>query len=418
MSRGVLMVAFHVPPFAGSTGAIRTISFARYLPEHGWRPTVLWADVRSYGSSVTPEDLIDVPSGLEVNRAFALDVARHLSFRGAYPSWLATPDRWNTWLLGAVPKALKLIKLHRVRALWSTYPIASSVLIGLVLRRLTGVPWILDLRDPLVYAAWPVDPWTRRVYTWIERRAVHEADKIVVTTPGAMRLYRERYPTLPMDKIHIIANGVEDEVLAAVQSSGRAPVTGDGTVHLVHAGLLEVPDRDPSAFFAATANLIHGKRFDGVKLKITLRASGQETQNYQRTINALAIPDYVTLAPRIPYRDALAEMLAADGLLLFQGPACNDQIPAKVYEYFASAKPIIGLVDDKGDTCALLRSSGVPYLADMLSPDDIAQVLERFISDIVNDAAWRPPTELIARHSRRARTADLAAVLNSLDDSR
>ena len=42
------------------------------------------------------------------------------------------------------------------------------------------------------------------------------------------------------------------------------------------------------------------------------------------------------------------EMRRADGLLLFQGAQCNRQIPAKAYEYLASRRPIIGLIDSVG----------------------------------------------------------------------
>ena len=43
----VLMVAFHFPPLAGSSGIQRTLRFATHLPSFGWQPTVLTADRKS-----------------------------------------------------------------------------------------------------------------------------------------------------------------------------------------------------------------------------------------------------------------------------------------------------------------------------------------------------------------------------------
>ena len=149
MTRGVLMVAFHFPPFSLSTGLLRTVSFARELPDRGWTPLVLTASPRAYGEA-QPATAGDEVPGLDVHRAFALDVQRHLSIRGAHLGWMATPDRWNSWLLGAIPKGLALIRRHRPALIWSTYPISSAVLIGLALHRISGVPWVLDLRDPLL----------------------------------------------------------------------------------------------------------------------------------------------------------------------------------------------------------------------------------------------------------------------------
>ena len=78
----VLMIAYHFPPLAGSSGIQRTLRF----------PLVLTADPRAYER--TSDDLLDeVPSGLVVERAFALDTARQLSVRGRYLGWLARPDR-------------------------------------------------------------------------------------------------------------------------------------------------------------------------------------------------------------------------------------------------------------------------------------------------------------------------------------
>ena len=41
--KSVLLMAFHYPPCAGSSGVLRTLKYSRYLPNHGWRPIVLTA---------------------------------------------------------------------------------------------------------------------------------------------------------------------------------------------------------------------------------------------------------------------------------------------------------------------------------------------------------------------------------------
>ncbi len=51
----VLMVAFHFPPLAGSSGIQRTLRFAQHLPALGWQPIVLTAHPRAY--EATSDDL-------------------------------------------------------------------------------------------------------------------------------------------------------------------------------------------------------------------------------------------------------------------------------------------------------------------------------------------------------------------------
>src|SRR5512143_242130 len=105
----VLMIAYHFPPLAGSSGIQRTLRFVQHLPAFGWEPAVLTADPRAYER--TSHDLdADVPSQVRVERAFALDAARHLSVAGRYPGFLARPDRWMTWQYAAIRAGSRLIR--------------------------------------------------------------------------------------------------------------------------------------------------------------------------------------------------------------------------------------------------------------------------------------------------------------------
>ena len=106
------MVAFHFPPLAGSSGIQRTLRFAAHLPSFGWQPTVLTAHPRAYER--TSQDLMsEVAPDVVVERAFALDTRRHLSARGRYPWWLASPDRWTSWRWGAAVSGGRLIRKRR-----------------------------------------------------------------------------------------------------------------------------------------------------------------------------------------------------------------------------------------------------------------------------------------------------------------
>ena len=245
------MLAFHFPPFAQSSGSIRTLSFVRQLPDHHWQPVVLTARPYAY-PEVDDRSLSLVPYGARVIRAVGLDVGRHVAIAGRYPTWLATPDRWNTWAAAAFVTGLAFIRRHGVSVLWATFPIASALFAAMALHRFTKLPLIADLRDPMVYEGWPEDRWMRATYGRIERRVVALASAVVVTTPGARRLYAERYPDVPASRFRVIANGVDDAMEA---DSTTNEFVGKQTIVLVHSGLMEVPDRDPAAFFEAIAQM-------------------------------------------------------------------------------------------------------------------------------------------------------------------
>ncbi|HSF57059.1 MAG TPA: glycosyltransferase [Candidatus Binatia bacterium] len=408
-SRRVLMIAFHVPPYRDSSGMLRTLKFSQYLLEHEWMPVILAPHTRAY-AALGSEFPKNYPNQIEVHRAFALDTARHLAVNGTYLGWLALPDRWNSWLLGAIPAGLSLIRKYRPEIIWSTYPVPTAHLIGWALNRITGIPWIADFRDPMVYESWPTQPAQRKVHSWVERMVVRNCRHAVFTTPGALRLYRERYPQLPETRWKLIPNGYDEADFPYANAKASLP---KGPVFLLHSGLMEIPDRDPSAFFWAVAELRARNEISSANLRVVLRASGEE-ENFKRKIKDCEIGDIVSLEPRIAYADALSEMMSADGLLLFQGPDCNRQIPAKAYEYLALGKPVLGLVDPEGDTSALLREAGVTTLASMTSRQEIAQILRHFLSGIRSGNVKRPNLAAIAQYSRRSRAAELARLFDSV----
>ena len=114
----VLMIAYHFPPLAGSSGIQRTLRFVQQLPTLGWQPLVLTTQLRAY-ERVSNDLLRDVPPQTPVRRAFALDAARHMSVGGRYVGATARPDRWASWQFDGVRQGLKLIKEFRPRAIWS-----------------------------------------------------------------------------------------------------------------------------------------------------------------------------------------------------------------------------------------------------------------------------------------------------------
>ena len=167
---------------------------------------------------------------------------------------------------------------------------------------------------------------------------------------------------------------------------------------------------------AALAQLRDKGAIHAGNLRVVLRASGNEGE-YGKMLGALALTDFVELAPPVPYRAALQEMLEADGLLLFQGSMCNHQIPAKLYEYFRAGRPLFTVADPVGNTADAAQAAGADAVADIRDAADIALRLESFLEGLRRGAVRGVAPEMAAKNSRKARTAELAALLNSVTGS-
>ena len=91
-------------------------------------------------------------------------------------------------------QGLRLIRRHRISAIWSTYPIMSAHCIASTLSRLTGLPWIADFRDPVGSSVEAGNPYSVSSQKRSEQRVLARAQQVVFTTPGAMHGYAENYP--------------------------------------------------------------------------------------------------------------------------------------------------------------------------------------------------------------------------------
>lgn len=413
MHHRALLIAFHFPPQAGSSGIQRSLSFSRHLPASGWEPMVLTAQASVYQNQ-NPSQLASIPANLTVRRAFALDAKRHLGWRGRYLTASALPDRWVTWAMGAIPAGLSMIRAQRPRLIWSTFPIATAHLIGLALHRFTGLPWVADFRDPMLQPAYPTHKGQRRMYAWIEQQTIRRCTRAVFTTHGAMLSYRERFPDIAPDKFVVIENGYEEDAFGALADSAVPPASAaERPLTLVHSGLLYDSGRDPSAFLDALARLKERGVVDAGKLRVVLRAPGN-IAGVSALIERYGVADIAATAASVPYREALAEMAAADGLLLVQGTPFNNQIPAKVYEYFRTGKPIFGLVDHHGETARVLGAGGFEDMAFIDDAVEIAARLEPFLARLRAGTAHVASPELVERSSRAHRARQLAGLFDEV----
>ncbi len=410
MVKRALMIAYHYPPLCGGSGIHRTLSFSQYLPRFGWTPLVLSVSPNAYPQRGPDYTIPQV----QVHRSFALDTARQLAIGGRYPGLLAQPDRWISWWLSAIPAGLRLIRQHRPQVIWSSYPIATAHLIGLTLHRLTGLPWVADQRDPMTDTDYPADPRRRRIHGWIEEQALRHSAAVICTTPGAVRDLTQRFPDVDAGRIGLIENGYDEASFIAAEIGAPPPRAGHAPFRLLHSGLIYPSERDPGALFAALARLRAAGAIDPAGFRLVLRATGHD--HYLRGLIAqyAGLAPLIDIAPPLPHREALAEMLHADGLLLLQAQNCNGQIPAKLYEYLRAQRPLLALTHPDGDTAGMLRRAGIHTMAPLDRSEDIAAALMNFMDLCRAQQAPVAPRAVIVRQSRCARTRELARLFDRI----
>lgn len=350
--RKLLIVGLHFAPTAAS-GTYRMVGLARHLPHHGWRtivvapPSLPWEAVDPNLRSPAPPEttLVPVP----------------------YPrSILARPlraiDPFAAWLLQAAAASVKAVREHRPDAILTTGPPHVTHAVGLYLKRRFGIPWIADFRDPWMTVGDEATPTCgnpggphsirRRILNRLESSAIANADVVATTAPGATELLRTAFPDQE-SKIITLTNGYDPEAFASL----RQPQRVGGPIRLLHAGELYA-GRDPKPLLDAVVALKGGPHEAG--LRLLGRADG-ENATLADEVDRRGLAGLVDYLGQVSYERSLAEMAGADILLVIDSPGRRVGIPAKLYEYLGTGRPILALAEPDGDVAWALAQADSPF---------------------------------------------------------
>lgn len=402
----VLVLAYYFPPLGGG-GVQRTLKFVKYLPGEGFDPIVVTTNGAGHALR-DPGLSAEVPPSAVVLRApeLPLHVAKwkleailrraRLPTRAAQA--VAWPDEFVGWAPGALVTALRAVRRYRPDVIYSTSSPVSAHAVALALKRLTGVPWVADFRD-----AWTLNPEGAHLYhrlsTHLERSVVRHADRFVAADESvAIRGVAGSDP-----RRTVIRNGVDADDLPALAEQRHSE-----RFRLAHVGML-YGERNAGPVLAALRALVsHGTLApDQVELRLVGDARLDE-----RTTEGVPL----SRRPYIDHREAVAEMSAADALLLYQPTGWNGA-SGKVYEYLATGRPILCVAPRENLGSRLVAELGAGIC---VTPDDEAGI-ERALEQLYR--SWSagelaPSTEVRAEALRRFSRAALAGELaHVLDDA-
>ena len=145
-TRRVLMISPHFPPDATAAAhRVRLLALdprAPHLRAFGWKPTVLTVDERDYEGGLDRElrDLV----------APDLDVIRCRAWPAKWTRLVRVGDVGLRAMRGLWTTACALMTHERFDALFITIYPTYPALLGPLLKRRFGVPFVLDVQDPWV----------------------------------------------------------------------------------------------------------------------------------------------------------------------------------------------------------------------------------------------------------------------------
>jgi glycosyltransferase involved in cell wall biosynthesis len=448
MNRRVLLISLAYPP-SSEVGAFRAARFAKCLPACGWEPIVLTA---SYASSTTlgdesrmqwtnpsaivvrtrpwliargdkkPQRKIAI-AGSENNKSDAAantppaanqsTTSISARVRQALLLPFRLPDKYIWWAVPAFNALRKLARQYKPDVIFCTTPPHSSQLIATAFKAWSGIPVVIDLRDPWANTAWGEAHHGRIKATLdrtLERWCVRRADRVILNTPELLAQYQRSYPARWNAKFSAIPNGYDPEVRTKIESLvGSATKSPDQPIKLCHAGSV-YGRRDIRPLIEAVALLNRAGRRVAFEQMGRLN-NGGEVAHCIANNNA---SDYITILDQQSHEEALRHMAAADILVVVRQNTPL-QVPAKVYEMMLFGKPILAL-DGEGAIQRMVCDNQLGVVADPVDPVAIAAAIENTIDQI-----GRPPGEqraaALRQYDAREQTRQLANVLEAAVES-
>ena len=441
----LFLFSYHFPPDP-AVGALRWQKLARYAAERGWGLDVITLHPTELEGS-DPARLADLPNGVRVYgiprpriRAERVGVlmwyvydalrrgSRWLVRRGAaggerVPESRARAEiQWRPFQFRSLTRAYYAWLDHAVIGRWAEdgmrcalklfEPGVHRAVIGCGpphmvhdgarrLARATGLPFIMDLRDPWSLMQRLPEAVASPAWFWLaqrhERRAVAQAALIVANTDPLRNVMRGVYRSAA-SRIIAVPNGFDDDALPPAPSrpGRRFTMAYAGTIYL---------DRDPRVLFRAAARLIRDRHLTPHDFGIELMGHVQSLDGVgiEHIAREEGLAEYVRAVPPRPRRDAL-EFLARASMLVVLPQDSDMAIPAKVFDYMRYDAWMLALAEHGSAVEQLLRASG----ADVVAPDALETLTAllhlRYIQHLRGE---RPVRLAVNEHYSRRAQADL-----------
>ena len=419
-ARRLLLISYNFPPDP-AVGGLRWQQMGIYFAERGWALDVVSRAFRDV-EGLDMARLAQIPAGTRIfsvpdrepvvgrvqkffwrpvrqvfghirsPNVYALSRPEIMRQRGwrtklrAYFAWLDF-SRGRNWARDAAQLAASITQPGEHVVVVSSGPPHMAHEGGRLTSLLTGLPHIVDMRDP-----WSLQqrlqetlasPLWLRLASHYERRVVANAAVVTMNTEASRDAMRAAYPQYA-DKIDVVRNGSDDDPLPPTRRDARFRLRFAGSIYM---------DRDPRSVFKAARQLITELQLTPQQFVIEFighvyRYAGTPTIDIAEQEG---IREYVRVSGVVPRKESM-EFLAGATMLLSLPQDSDFAVPAKIYEYLRFEAWMLVLATPESAAGRLLSGTE----ADVVGHDDvdgIARILrrryEQFVSGVMPRAIGR-----------------------------
>lgn len=384
----VLIITYSWPP-SNSIAVHRILRLGRWLTTYGWEPHI-----------ITSKYSLDVRIDYN-NVEFANKYFKNVYKSGSVISYclvklflsrniikmaltvilrrLFIPDLFIHWLFSGARDGLEIVRKNNIDAIWATLNPYSSGLMAAYISKKTGVPLLIDYRDPWTLNRFhKLGIFKQRINKFLEKKMLKQASAICTTSKPMSDLFvNSNY--FKKEMVYTVTNSVDEDLQHKNLWNTVNTLLCEDKFNITHIGSF-YGDRQPYDFIKALA-LIVGMVPD-LRKKIKVNFLGNS--NNEHIINFCKehyVDDLFLIGEHISYKEAMNTLSHSDLLLLVNGVAKNNEIfiPGKLFDYIAVKKPILFI--GKGQPAEIISELMIGESTDH-NANEIAKKLLKMIQTI------------------------------------
>lgn len=313
------------------------------------------------------------------------------------------PDARAFWIKPSAKFLLSYLKENPVDAVVSTGPPHSAHLIALRIKQQLGISWLADFRDPWTtmdyYHELILTKWADRKHRRLEMEVLTNADAITVVGRGMQMEFEKKRGK----EVAIITNGFDEA------DFDHSSVVPDKEFSIVHTGTF-FARINPHGLWKAFQQLRAENHplFSQLKLKLVGRVDPSVVQS----VHDAGLADYLELVPYQPHEVAVKIIQQARVLLLCVFEEKKFIVTGKLFEYLASANPILCVGPLDGDAAKIIDNAKAGNTFASADVEGIKNRLKELYQQFQSGA--KPTPHGSSRYSHRALTQQVADLLNTI----
>jgi hypothetical protein len=427
----VLIITYYWPPSGGSS-VLRWLKFTRYLRDFGWEP-VIYTPLNPEPQEIDESLSSDIPKHLEIIKRkifepygfYKLLTGRKQNERLGVAlmdegkkskgltermslwvrSNLFIPDPRMFWINPSVRFLTRYLKENHCHAVITTGPPHSLHIIGMKLKKQTGIKWVADFRDPWTNIDFYKDLLLTRLadslHKKLEKKVVLNADHLITVSPGMT----DEFKLMGATRISTITNGYD-----------HADVTKNNSriekFTIVHLGSMP-RTRNPENLWKALSILVRTKPSFSSELKI--RLIGKVDQSIIASLENNDLSHYTIRESFVPH-SLTPEILSKSAVLLLcinNTPNAKGILTNKFFEYLAAKRPILAIGPEDGDAAYILRDTEAGKIFNYSESINLQNHLWNLF-ELYSQNNLYVNTSNTEKYSRKNLTGQLSSLLNTL----